>query len=223
MEQQNSSAWKKLVPHMPVVFSMILVLAFGAVVDTLTAGGSVWTFEGRRRLDVQRQRLAAPEIRLDASTGTTFTAWRPTGERDRTVYLVDFVYTRCESVCSALGAIYTQLQSEVAELPARERSRVALLSVSFDPADGVPALASYARRHRADGSIWTVARPATEQGRAQLLHDLRVVAIPDGSGGFVHNGAIHLVDARGRVLALYDYGEWRAALEEAVRLGRESP
>ena len=48
--------------------------------------------------------------------------------------------------------------------------------------------------------------------------DALVVAVPDGMGGFVHNGAIHLIDASGTVRGIYDLDQWPQALERALAL-----
>ena len=45
------------------------------------------------------------------------------------------------------------------------------------------------------------ALPATSFGFDELAAD--VIAIPDGLGGFEHNGGLHVVDAAGRVLAVF--------------------
>ena len=45
-----------------------------------------------------------------------------------------------------------------------------------------------------------------------------VVAVPDGFGGFVHNGAIHLIDADGTLRGIFDLDEWPQALERAIAL-----
>lgn len=41
------------------------------------------------------------------------------------------------------------------------------------------------------------------------------MAIPDGEGGFVHNGAIHLLDERGRLRGLFELEQWPQALAAA--------
>jgi protein SCO1/2 len=56
-----------------------------------------------------------------------------------------------------------------------------------------------------------------------LLASLGVVVVPDGQGGFVHNGAIHLLDERGRLRGLYGFDQWQQALEAARRLVATRP
>ena len=75
---------------------------------------------------------------------------------------------------------------------------VHLVSISFDLEHDQPArLGRYAAEMRADSAYWTLAPPAPHDDALALLRSLTVVVVPDGEGGFVHNGAIHLLDERG--------------------------
>ncbi|TAL72604.1 MAG: SCO family protein, partial [Rhodanobacter sp.] len=124
--------------------------------------------------------------------------------------LVDFIYTRCLTYCSVQGSEFARLQQELAGPIAADK--VALLSISFDPArDDPTALADYQRRHGDRGTGWIAARPVDRAGLAELLHRFGVVAVPDGIGGFVHNAAIAVVDPGGRIVAILDWNDWQAA------------
>ena len=136
-------------------------------------------------------------------------------------YLVDFIYTRCPTVCLALGSEFQQAQRAVAQDPAY--ADVRLLSVSFDVENDSPAaLASYATSLRADPEWWTFAVPSSAANAEALLRSLGVVVIPDGMGGFVHNGSIHLLDGQGRLRGLYGYDGWPQALADARRVSEET-
>ena len=54
------------------------------------------------------------------------------------------------------------------------------------------------------------------------MRSLGVVVIPDGMGGFVHNGSIHLLDGQGLLRGLYGYDGWPQALADARRLSEET-
>jgi protein SCO1/2 len=60
--------------------------------------------------------------------------------------------------------------------------------------------------------------PATRDDALALLRSLAVVVVPDGEGGFVHNGAIHLLDERGRLRGLFEFDQWPRALAAAHQL-----
>lgn len=205
-----------------------LLLALGLLAHRLTGGFEHATHESLRQAQAARGELRAAAVELLDTHGQALRPWAgagalgpadpaaPTG-----VTIVDFIYTRCTTVCLSLGTTFQQLQGWMAEDPAAAAG-VGLLSVSFDPVhDDGPALAHYARRHRADPALWQVARTATVAQTRALLQSLGVVVIPDGEGGYAHNAALHLVGRHGQLLAIYPLGEARQALQHATRVARE--
>jgi protein SCO1 len=192
------------------------LLAFALVLSALTDGLEHWTFEELRRDRSRQGRLAATALEVRTSQELRQTFWGHSGAED-TVYLVNFIYTACPTVCQTLGAEYTQLQTLLTTEGAQARRPIRLLSLSFDLArDGPAELAAHARRHRADSSVWTVAAPATPGDASRVLKQLGVVVVPDGVGGYVHNGAIHVMSSAGAVLAIFDDADWRQALATAM-------
>ncbi len=59
-------------------------------------------------------------------------------------------------------------------------------------------------RHNATAPRWRVAGVEGDAERAALLERAGVVVIPDGLGGFIHNAGLYLVDAEGRLTAVFD-------------------
>ncbi len=195
------------------VCALWLLLA-GAAVARLTGGLEAWTYEAQRRQLAAQGGLHASPLPLRDAQGRTWTAFEP-ASAPRPVYLVDFIYTRCPTVCQALGSEYYRMQQA---LQASGRP-VGLLSVSIDPQhDDQAALAAYAELHQAAPGHWRVAAPRSDAAAQAALRELGVVAVPDGLGGFVHNGSIHLIDANGRVHGVFDYAQWPEALARAERL-----
>jgi protein SCO1/2 len=193
-----------------LVACTLLVASFLVAVASLTDGFERWTFEALRREAAREGRLQLPAILLRDSDDRRFTV-----ERAR-VHLVDFIYTRCASVCQALGAEFHQAQEA---LRRSDGAGVGLLSVSIDPDhDDSAKLNAYARRFRVDAKWWTVAAPVSPLAGRRAMRELGVVAVPDGLGGFVHNGAIHVVDADGRVRGIFDYADWPSAVAAAQAL-----
>ena len=177
-----------------------------------TDGFRAFTTEGARRLavlDAPRPIGSAPLVDINGRLLVL------PGEPGKFV-LVEFIYTSCPTICAALGDAFAALRDEIALRGLSQRVR--MVSISFDLArDNAEALRDYAAVHKADGRIWTVARPWDEAGLRSLLGAFGVVVIPDGAGGFVHNAAIHLVDEEGRLSAIYDLGEERAVLAALER------
>jgi protein SCO1 len=181
-----------------------------------TRGGIAWTYDDLRLLDAEAGTVRAPAVRLLGNPTALWSQQNAAGQ----AYLVDFIYTGCTSVCQTLGSEYQRMQSALAAEPAT----VHLVSLTIDPArDGPHELAAWAQRQRAEPQWWTVGRAAAPSEGQSLLHALGVVVVPDGSGGFVHNGAIHLLDGQGRLRALFDYTRWPEALAAARWVAEEAP
>jgi protein SCO1/2 len=208
----------------------------------VTKDFSVWTAEGARRADVLQTPVAVPAVRLEGPGIVNQPASELLAD-GRSVTILDFVYTRCVSICTTLGSGFQQLQASIkaeelqrqpvidlagqvvagggaAPRPgAHARGRVRLLSVSFDGKyDDVAELRRYAAQMRADPGIWRFAGVPDAGERRALLDAFGVVVIPDGMGGYQHNAALLLVDARGRLVRMFDYGELTAALAQARAL-----
>lgn len=203
---------------MRTAIALLLVVVLGVLaIAGITHSFRVVTSEGARRLVVAEHPQMLPDATMryaDSSHATLHDALAGDGR----IVLVDFIYTRCESICLALGNEFQQLQRRI--LAAGLQDRIHLLSISFDPAHDTPAvLARYSERLGADPAVWRFASPDAA-ALAPLLNAFGIVVIDDGYGGFVHNAAIHLVQADGRLARIFDAGANRQALHMATRLAR---
>ena len=197
--------------------SVALLLLTAVATHQLTRGFQYWTFEAARRSDALQQRLLASGLVVRTAQGQHLGLWSPATAPHAKAYLVDFIYTACPSVCQALGSEFAQMQRYLLDAGPSD-ANVILLSLSFDlQRDGTTELAQYAQRHGADGTHWQVAAPLSAADNRRLLQELSVIAVPDGQGGYVHNGAIHLLDGSGRVQAIFDTTQWPQALAAATR------
>lgn len=135
------------------------------------------------------------------------------------VTIVDFVYTRCETLCGAQASTYARLQ---VELRARHLDgKVRLLTVSFDPSHDTPrTLAQYAQRMHADPAVWTLMSPNRPEQLTRALAAFGVVVVPAPLGQLQHNAALHVVDTRGRLAHIVDVNDPLGALDAAVSLSR---
>ena len=115
------------------VLSVALLVAGGEGIAIATDGFRAFTTETARRLAVRRRPVGLPAVPLENQSGVAFTV---DDLRGRWV-LVDFIYTRCLTMCAVLGGDFSQLERQLAEPIAR--GRLQLLSVSFDPAHDAPA------------------------------------------------------------------------------------
>lgn len=167
-----------------------------------TDGLVAFTAEAARRNAILSQPRPVPVAALEDQDGRMF---RLQDYRDKLV-AVEFIYTRCATVCSTLGAGFRQIRDS---LPAAALGRdIALVSISFDPHNDTPEqLKAYGRRFGADGNGWRIARVRSGADLKAVLDTFGITVIPDGLGGFEHNAAIHLLDRSGRLALITDYDQ----------------
>ncbi len=202
-----------------VIASAILSILSYAAAHWLTHDFQVWTAEGARRIEIAQRPVTIPPILMDGP-----------GIRDQSIVellssggtptIVDFVYTRCVSICAVLGSVFQQMQADI--IQERDRTgvvHVRLMSISFDPdRDDAGALAAHASRLRADPRVWRFARTADAADTRTVLDRFQVTVIPDGLGGYDHNAALLVMDAGGRLVRVFDYTEMEVALAFARSL-----
>lgn len=192
--------------------ALAIVLSLGATAFwTGTDGLRAFTAEQARRLAVQEHPQPVPAIALEDQYGNRFSLSDLHGKR----VLVEFIYTRCRSICLALGTAFQQIRTRLVE--ARTGKNVMLLSISFDPRDQRTALAAHARMYRADPKTWIFARAANPADLPVLLHAFGITVVRTPDGEFDHNAAIHLVDAEGRLARIFDYDRPDQVLTELTR------
>jgi protein SCO1 len=182
--------------------------AFAAVTDRFRA----FTTETARRIAVREHPVQIPAVTLESQSGARIQFADFRGQW----LLVDFIYTRCPTVCLALGGDFAQLQRLLARPIAQ--GKVRLLSVSFDPTHDTPEqLAAYQRRFGDHGSGWLAARPLTADGLAHLKRAFGITVIPGPYGGYTHNTAIHVVDPRERLVEILDTGDAPRVAQDVQR------
>lgn len=173
-----------------------------------TDGFSGFTYESLRRSAIEAEAVPLSDWRLENASGEAISL----AVFDEEVLLIDFVYTRCPTVCRALGSRYQQLQ-RIIDREGLENTR--LLSISIDPEFDTPKrLARYRRAHGGETSSWTVARPADKTTLERLLAETGLRVISDPVWGFAHSDAIHVV-VNGTLKRIKAYDS--AALELLMR------
>jgi len=201
---------------------LAVMLAFASA-RWLTHDYQVWTAEGARRLNVALNPVAAPNVVMDVAGLERQTLDELLAD-GRSATIVNFVYTRCITVCSALGGVFQRVQAEIFNSGTNVvRAPVKLLSISFDPANDNPTtLQRYASGLSADPRIWRFARVADPADAQRLLDRYGVVVIPDGLGGYEHNAALLVTDPAGRLLRVFDYAEPEIALAYARSVAEQA-
>ncbi len=178
--------------------TLVTVLATGAWWWS-TDGFSAFTAESARRVDILRAPRPLPDAVLEDQDGRPFHLQDYRGR----LLAVEFIYTRCATVCRSLGDAFRQIRDRVP--PDSLGHDIVLLSISFDPERDDPAsLKGYGLSHGADGTNWRIAWVPDAAQLKTLLDAFGIVAIADGMGGFEHNAAIHLVGRDSRLIEISD-------------------
>ncbi|MBN7796099.1 SCO family protein [Parahaliea mediterranea] len=193
--------------------SLLVVCIATGTLAWATDGFRVLTSEQARRLAVSERPVAVPDVGLRMDNGAR-QSLRDLLHDEGARSIVGFFYSRCTSICITLGNDFRQLQQRIVDEGLE--GRVKLLSISFDTqADTAAVLRDYRERMRARDNIWQIAAAQDGQELAVLLESFGVTVIDDGRGGFVHNSAYHIVNARGELEAIVDLAKPLAALRAA--------
>ncbi len=183
-----------------LIAAVFVVTAGTAALWWGTDGFHAYTSEAARRLAVRRSPHKLPPIVLQDQDGQTFRLQDYRGK----ILVVGFIYTRCPTACNTLGFSFRSIERRIST--GSLGHKVVLLSISFDSRHDIPArLKEYAHRFGADGIGWRIARVLRQSDLKPMLGTFGVTIVPNRAGGFEHNAAISLVDARGRLVEIVDY------------------
>lgn len=181
-----------------------------ALVTLLGAGILWWGTDGLRAFTAETARRTAlldsprdlPAASLEDQDGRSFSLQDYRGR----LLAVEFIYTRCTTLCRSLGMAFKQIRDRV---PAEALGKdFALVSISFDTErDDYASLGEYGRNYGADGVHWRIARVRSKEELKGLLDAFGIVVIDDGLGGYEHNAAIHLLGRDGRLALISDINE----------------
>jgi protein SCO1/2 len=122
------------------------------------------------------------------------------------VTIVDFVFTRCDTVCPMLSGKMARLDEQTKQLP-----NVQLLSFSVDPTyDTPPVLAEYAKHYGADPARWrfvTGDYPEVQhlvEGALMTAMEDEGQTTPTGAPDIRHGGHLLLIGPDLRIRGVYD-------------------
>lgn len=190
--------------------ALLLVLALGiGAIYRVTDGFRIVTSEESRRLSIAERPRPIPDIAIRFENGSAASLAQALRADGRTT-IVNFIYTRCNAVCSVMGTEFQQLQQALAANGLAHRVR--LLSISFDPRDTPEQLARYARSMRAQPAVWQFASVPDARERQAVLNTFGITVIPAPLGEFEHNAAYHLVTPDALLSQIVDYGQPDALL-----------
>ncbi len=167
-----------------VIASTVLMVG---VLHTQTFGFKAYTYEAARRASVGAESVVLSNWRLQDESGEVLEL----ADLDDQLLLVDFIFTRCPTICRSLGSRYQKLQKLI-EVSANPHVRLLSISIDIDY-DSPQRLTVYRTRHRGNVDTWHIVRPENESELQRIVSELRLRVIPDGNGGFSHSDDIHIV------------------------------
>lgn len=174
-------------------FLVLLVVAIGVWF-------SIYSIPQSARLPVIAQ---VPEWTLINEAG------RPFGSRDLVgkVYLANFVFSRCPSVCPKMLKDTVELQKKLEPLG----TKVALTSFTVDPDFDQPAvLAKVARDYQANPKVWSFLTSEDKAGLLKLYNEGFKIGVSEARPigdlfDIAHSERIVLVDQESRIRGFYSY------------------
>jgi protein SCO1/2 len=137
-----------------------------------------------------------PDFRLVDQSGEPFGLLELRGK----VWVANFVFTTCPTVCPMLT---TQMRNVQQRVGARENVR--FVSFSVDPERDTPeVLRAYAATHGADLSTWHFLTGETDAVRSAVVEGMRVgISERQADGDILHGTHFVLVDGRGKIRGYY--------------------
>lgn len=169
------------------------------------------------RVDILNPGELVPDVQLTDETGRA----RRLSEFRGKVLAVTFTYTRCPlpDFCPRMDQHFKSVQSSVLA-DAGLRDRVALLSISFDPAfDTPPILEAHARHAGADPRVWHFATGEQHDvdGFAARI-GVSIIREPSNPSDITHNLRTAVIASDGTLLTIFNGNDWRPAdLMDALR------
>jgi len=186
---------------------VVLLLAGIGTLWAATNGWQVLTAEGARRLSIEEKPKPLPVVLLRDQRGEAFRLQDFEGNN----LLVEFIYTRCVTLCTSLGETFEQVTRELPE-DALGNS-VSMVSISFDPRDSISDLRDYGERFDALPDHWRIARVENSAELKLLLDTFGITVVPDQWGNFEHNAAVHFVNRQGYLDRIVDHTPASKTLE----------
>ena len=180
-----------------------LLLACLAVFIVIAAGISIPIFWCRGGEPALEDYGVVPAFTLTDERGHEFTEEALRGHPT----IIDFVFTRCDTICPIVSARMEELQERILD---RRAESIKILSITVDPAYDTPEkLAAYAERFHARPDKWRFVTGPVDKVRALVegpfMNLMRNEGLtPSGAPSISHNGHFVLVDGDLHIRGLYD-------------------
>ena len=200
---------------MKFLAAILMVCGLGlTVIYAQTDGFTVVTTEAARRAAILQHPKAVPDIVIRSASAMPGATLLRDLQSDGRVAIVNFMYTRCFSLCLAMGSQFQQVQNDIGRRGLVNKVR--LLSISFDQGDTSEMLRRYEQRMGFDTSIWSAVAIADAVSGKALLDAFGIVVVPAPLGQYEHNAAYHIVTPDGRFTRIIDMDDADTLLDHAL-------
>lgn len=138
-----------------------------------------------------------------------------TSDLKGTVWLTDFVFTNCETICPPMTANMAKVQQRLS----KEGLNIPIISFSVDPVRDTPdVLKVFSEKYGADTKTWNFVTgySQTEIEKFALESFRTLVQMPTDSDQVIHGSSFYLVDETGTVIKSYN-GVDLAPVDEFVK------
>jgi len=166
------------------------------VMTTLKNGKEVTDTVWHRVANLQLQNQLGEAVSLDQEEGK--------------VFIVDFFFTHCASICPILTRNMRKLQDGLKiknEVKRVDTTFVRFISLTVDPAhDSVPVIKKYADRYGVNPDIWWMLTGPKKTIYDFALNEVKL-GLQDGEGvdsNFIHTQKFVVIDKKGIVRGYYD-------------------
>lgn len=125
-------------------------------------------------------------------------------ELEGSVWIADFIFTNCTSICKPMTSEMAALQQKFKE----QNIPVEFVSFSVDPeTDSPKALENYIRDYTDDLSNWNLLTGYSQEEIEVFARDQfqTIVQKPNSSNQVIHSSNFYLVDQQGHLVGEYNY------------------
>ncbi len=147
-----------------------------------------------------------PEFSLVSAEGKPFGSAELRGQ----VYVANFFFTSCRSICPAIMKGMARLQDGLLQ---RDIRGIRLVSISVDPEHDTPeVLGDYGKALGVDPARWTLLTGDPERVRRLVVEGFKTPDLPQPQGDgaamqIAHTGKLVLVDGSGHIRGYYGSDE----------------
>lgn len=184
-------------------WAMVVLLS---VLVGLMAAGAVFSFAMKRQTAKLPVYSQIESFSLTERSGKTVTLSDLSGQ----VWVANFIYTTCPTVCPRLTAKMQDVQSFVLAKEAElgRDANVRLVSFTVDPENDTPEqLASYAQSWNADPRIWLFLTGSLDDISRAVIEGMKIPFEkrgPEAAIEIMHGEKFVLVDREGQIRAYFD-------------------